>query len=75
MVTVCFTAVLPQDFRAVYRAWGRVLAPAGLSGVVLGSVTALVRRARTDGLPVWWRCVAVCQHLAGPLTRSAPVAI
>ena len=24
-----------------------------------------------DGLPVWWCCVAVCQHLAGMLMRPA----
>ena len=50
-----------------------VLAPAGLSVAVSRSFAALARRARVDGLPVWWRCVAVGQHLAGMLMRAALV--
>ena len=75
--TVPGEAVLRRICRGVSAqftgAWARVLAPAGLSGAVSGSFAVLARRARTDGLPVWWRFVAVCQHLAGRLTRSAVV--
>ena len=77
--TVPAVAVLRCFYRGVSAkftaCWAGVLAPAGLSGGVSRSFAALVRRARTDGLPVWWRCVAVGQHLAGMLTRAALVAI
>ena len=74
---------LPSRWRPFYRkvsgqvtaAWARVLSPAGLSGAVSRSVTALKRRARADGFPVWRCCVEVRQHLAGMLTRSALGAI